>query len=315
MRRLPLWRGVVSLVYHRIGDPSQSVYDRTGWEATIEAFDAQLGFLKREFEVISPEDLPEVVAARRPRRHLLITFDDAYRNTYEDGYPLLRKHGLPATFFVTTGFLDSRSTAWWDEIAWMVRTSRRAEVALPGLLPAPLPIVPGTRGRAVSTLTGLYKHLPGDQYESFLAHLADELGTGRHAPGDGDPWMTWDDVREMRRNGMTIGGHTVTHPILARLDEHDQRQEIFGCKARLEEELDEPMRYFSYPVGGADCFDERTRGILTEAGVELAFSFYGGYRSYRRWDPFDVQRRSVAQVASMPYFRMALTLPGLFPNR
>ncbi|MGB2710613.1 MAG: polysaccharide deacetylase family protein, partial [Conexibacter sp.] len=120
LARLPLWRGVLVLNYHRVGDGSATPWDHTLWSATAEGFDAQLTFLARHAEVVGPDDLPALAAGRRGRR-VLLTFDDGYRDNHEIAYPLLRRHGLQATFFLATGFLDRPHVAWWDEIAWMVR--------------------------------------------------------------------------------------------------------------------------------------------------------------------------------------------------
>ena len=89
---------------------------------------------------------------------------------------------------------------------------------------------------------------------------------------------------------MTVGGHTVSHPILANLDAEAQRAEIMGCRARLHAELGIPMRWFSYPNGDRGSFDARTRALLAEAGVERAFSFDGGF--VRRGAPWDALRRA-----------------------
>ena len=315
MRRLPVWEGAVAIAYHRIGQGSESLYDRTTWEATAEAFDLQMAFLKRSFDVVSPSDLVELQRSRARGRHVVVTFDDGYRDTYEHAFASLRAHGLTATFFVTTGFVDQRLVAWWDEVAWLVRTSTRAEVRLPDRFPGALSLLPGERGATIRNLVALFKSLPDDDARSFLDELATAVGRPRHRPADGDPWMTWDMIREMRDAGMTIGGHTMRHPVLARCSTEQQAEEILGSKRRLEEQLGEPMRFFSYPNGTTDSFDERTRDILRDGGVELAFSFYGGYRRrYHGWDPYDVPRRAVVAGASMQRFSMELTLPGLFPN-
>ncbi len=124
--------------------------------------------------------------------------------------------------------------------------------------------------------------------------------------------MTWDHARELRAGGMTIGGHTVTHPLLARVPEERQREEIDGCAARLRERLQEPMRWFSHPVGSPDAFTARTRALLDERGVELAFSFYGGYAGGRALDRLDVPRIHVGPAMDVQRLRATLRLPQLF---
>ena len=92
-RRAPLWRGVLVLNYHRIDDGSRSVLDRGVLSATPEALDAQLRFLRQHVEVVRLEDVEDARARRG--RHVLLTFDDGYRDNFELAFPLLRAHGLP----------------------------------------------------------------------------------------------------------------------------------------------------------------------------------------------------------------------------
>ncbi len=292
LARVPLWRGVLVLNYHRVGDAAEP-WDRSLWSATAEGFDAQLAFLARNADVVGPQDLSSLAAAGRGR-HVLLTFDDGYRDNHAVAFPLLRRHGLSATFFLATGFLDRPHVAWWDEIAWMVHRAQRpaAEAA---------------------ELVRVYKTLPADEAEAYLDHLAAETGTGRCGSAEADAvWMTWEMARELRDGGMTIGGHTVTHPILARLPAAAQEQEIARCARRLDEELGEPMRWFSYPVGSRDAFTADTRASLRAHGVELAFSFYGGQARFGAWDPFDVPRVHVGPAVDRQRLQAMLRVPPLF---
>jgi peptidoglycan/xylan/chitin deacetylase (PgdA/CDA1 family) len=125
--------------------------------------------------------------------------------------------------------------------------------------------------------------------------------------------MTWRMARQLLAAGMTVGGHTVSHPILARLDEDAQRAEVLVCRARLEAELGIPMRWFSYPNGDLSSFDARTRAIVREAGVELAFSFEGGFvRHGARWDPYALPRIAVGPRTAGAAFAATVTLPQVF---
>lgn len=306
--KLARWNGVLGLNYHRIGDGAGSPFDRELFSATAEAFAEQMTFLARNFDVIAPEDLVELRDATVGRR-VLVTFDDGYRDNWEVAFPILRSCGLRATFFVTAGFLDGGTVAWWDEIAWMVRRSTARTLFCPWL-GRDLSLT--DRDATIHALLRRYKSLPGEQCAPFVAWLADATGSGRcPASAARDTWMTWDMVREMRAAGMSIGGHTVHHPVLSRLSPSEQIAEIRGAGERLRAELGEPMRWFSYPVGGRDAFDEHTRRALAMAGVELAFSYYGGYRRSGDWDPYDVRRVAIEAEHDGPLFRATLCLPEL----
>ena len=309
--RLPTWRGLLVLTYHRIGTPLDG-HDPALWSATQDDFEAQLRFLARHVQVVSGDELPAALAERRGR-HVALTFDDGYRDNYELAYPVLRSQGLPATFFVTTGFLDRPHVAWWDEVAGMVHASRRAELRPGEWLRAPLRLESEGREAALRELLAVYQGLPAERAEGFLDWLADETGAGlADAEAASSTWMTWAHVREMRRGGMAFGAHTVDHPVLARCSADRQRREIAGSVSRLSEELDEPTTLFAYPIGARDTFDEASRVALREAGVTHAFSMYGGYQRPRRLDPLDIPRTYVTPGRSPARFRAGAYLPQVF---
>ena len=306
--------GVVCLNYHRIGDGRRSPFDRGLWSATADGFDRQLRWLAARFDVVSPRDLPDVLRARRGR-HVLVTFDDGYLDNFTAAYPILRAHRLPATFFVATGFIDD---GWrlppWDEIAWMVRTSTRSTVALPTAPPA-VPFDEPDRERAIRALRQRFRALPGGVADRFLDALGEAAGTGRFAPANPDRlWMTWDMLREMRDGGMTIGGHTISHPLLSQLSRDEQWKEIAGCGRRLAEELGEPMSVFSYPFGKPGSFNADTRACLRDAGVRTAFTYHGGFGRLDDWDDHAVPRSAIEQDTTFREFRAEVMAPWLMSS-
>ena len=307
LRVAPTWRGLLALTYHRIGTPGDAPLDRAMWDATLEDFDTQVAFLARNFDIVGPAD----VSPRPAGRHVLVTFDDGYRDNYTHALPILRAHNATATFFLTTGFLDRPRLAWWDEIAWMVRTSAAATA------PTGSRSTATARPRRSSDPARSRQDAPGQQREDFIDRLGAGTGAGRApAAAAAEQWMTWRMARELLAAGMTVGGHTVSHPILARLDEDAQRAEVVACRARLEAELGIPMRWFSYPNGDGGSFDARTRAIVAEAGVELAFAFHAGFvRRSDAWDPYALPRIAVGPRTSGAAFAATVTLPQVFGSR
>ena len=222
------WSGVLALNYHRIGDGTRSIFDRGLWSCTADVFLDQIRFCKTGFDIITPMQLPDVLGRARGR-YILITFDDGYLDNYQVAFPILASEGVPATFFVATGFIDSPRIAWWDEIAWMVRTSNRDALALPEWLMTPIRLRREREG-AIRALLRTYKALRSNRTEEFLNDIAYETGSGRYDAVEGDRWwMTWAMLRQMRASGMNIGGHTVNHPVLARAPREMQLEEIRTC--------------------------------------------------------------------------------------
>jgi peptidoglycan/xylan/chitin deacetylase (PgdA/CDA1 family) len=312
IRRTMPWDGVMTLNYHRIGDGSKSHFDRGLWSATEEQFDRQLKFVKSGFDVIGPADLPEV-CKRRTGRHLMITFDDGYLDNFAAAFPILKSNNVPAIFFIATGFIDRPSLPWWDEVAWMVRSSSKQQLDLSPWIARPVTMDEPDRERTVRTLLKTFKALPTEKTPEYLDAIAAATGTGRcSASAAANLWMNWEQIRQMKAGGMTIGGHTVNHPILGRMSPEGQRSEISGCAARIREELNEPMTTFSYPVGHLGAFNDVTRECLEKVGVQHAFSYYAGVSLFDKWDKYDIRRLPIDSDLSFDHFRAIVMMPRLF---
>jgi len=304
------WNGLISVNYHRIGDPEGSPLDRDTWSALAEEFDRQVGFLRNHCDVVHPRDVPDL-QRRGGGRHAVITFDDGSRDGHDLALPVLRHHGVPAAFFVVTGFLDAGGAAWWDEISWMVWRSPLSALPPSDWIPTALPLGPNQPG-SVRRLLRVFKDLPSSETGRYLEWFSHATQSGRCPLGESNThWMNWNMVRSLRAADMAVGGHTISHPILTRMDRAGQAAEITGCARRLREELGEPMRWFAYPVGGPTTFDHDTREILASEGVELAFSDYGGIRRYDDWDAFDVRRIAVEVYTAGSSFRSMVRWPTL----
>jgi peptidoglycan/xylan/chitin deacetylase (PgdA/CDA1 family) len=322
LEALPVWNGLLVLNYHRIGTPTDPRFDEELWSATQDDFDRQVRMLKDGFDVIGLSELPNAMrdlSVERSRtwkssRFAMITFDDGYVDNYELAYPVLKANDATGVFFVATGFIDEPRLAWWDEIAWMIRSSKRETIGLPeNWLDEPLKLDRSDRRQVINQLLRVHYRLDGGRTEQFLNGIAEATGSGR-APkeaADGQ-WMTWDMIREMSAAGMDFGAHTVTHPILANLTAEEQGMEVCESRLRLEKQLDRPITSLSYPVGKRESFNEDTRAALSNHGFDWAFSYYGGHSSGADVDRYDIPRVAVESDVSMADFRSCCALPHVF---
>ena len=314
LRALGAWSGLLVLNYHRVGSAGDAVFDRKLWSANVEQFDEQVGYLKKCFDIVSPSDLPDVFRAKRGQ-FVMLTFDDGYRDNYEAAFPVLQTHGVLATFFVATGFIDRQPMAWWDAIASILRTTPHTSLPANRWFPEGLDLTGRARGEAIQQTLDVFKSLPNVEAVEMLEDLAAEAGDESVNTPCPELWMTWDMIREMQHAGMTIGGHTVSHPILSRLSPEGQDREIQHCAERLEQELGVPAKAFSYPVGGVDAFNEVTRAALRVHGFQWGFSYYGGYARPGHTDPYDIPRAAVESDLTQSFFRAMTTLPQLLCAR
>ena len=239
-------------------------------EPDLETFRWQMELLARCFKVLPlQEALAASAAGRVPPRAVCITFDDGYRSVYDLALPVLREYGLPATVFVTSGYIGS-GNMWNDRIM-------EAMQSLPGTSLNLNELGLGTyslrnqdeRRQSVDRLTERSKYLSPEARHSVVEHLETLVGDEHRD----SLMLTSDMVRELDRQGMEIGAHTVSHPILTSLDDDSARIEISASKQQLEAILGKPVRLFAYPNGkvGKD-YDQRHVAMVREAGFSAAFT-------------------------------------------
>lgn len=254
------------LNYHRILESADPLLAA---EPDVKTFRWQMQVLADCFNVLPIDQaLAALASGRMPPRAVCITFDDGYRSFHDLALPVLREFGFPATVFVTTGFVDSGSM-WNDRILEALRTMKAAGLDLEdaGLGSYPLDTLEQRR-QAVAVLTEKAKYLEPAARQALVERL-----DGLTTPPAQEPMLTTDMIRNMAAQGIEIGAHTVSHPILTSLPDASALQELQESKRQLEAITGRPVRYFAYPNGkhGKD-FDERHIAMARQAGFEAAFT-------------------------------------------
>jgi peptidoglycan/xylan/chitin deacetylase (PgdA/CDA1 family) len=307
LRRLPSWRGALILSYHRIGERSRSDLYRGLFSATPEGLDRHLQLLKRHFDVVAPDQLDEHLLATGGR-HVIVTFDDGYRDLYELAHPVLQANNVRALMFLCTGFIDGHASAWWDEIGWMLRHTPLSQLPPGPWSRRPLPLIGANVEFAIDLLTRAYWELEPPQASEFLSLLASVTSSGRR-PTNTEDWITWDMAWKLKAAGHEIGAHTESHPVLSRLPRAQQLEEIVASRDRIEAVLGDCPRWLAYPVGAKEAFDTTTLEVAREAGVELAFSNYGGRVTKASFKALDIQRVPVESMRTFDLFSATMALP------
>ena len=148
---------------------------------------------------------------------LLITFDDGYLDNYTLAYPVLRSHGVQGTFFLPTSFVATTRLPWWDEIAYIVKTSRHRQIRLAYPQPAVFDLDAGGAVRVCMDVLRLFRQPVVTDTGRFMAGLEEACGTSRPQGHTERRFLNWDEAREMQAHGMAFGSHTHNHEVLSKL--------------------------------------------------------------------------------------------------
>lgn len=256
------------LIFHRVLAQRDEIF--TG-EVDRSDFDTLCGWVKAMFNVLP---LDQAVQRLRqgtlPARALAITFDDGYRDNRTEALPILQRHGLTATFYIATGYLDG-GRMFNDTVIEAIRRSPLQRVdlrplAIAGIGEADI-ATPDQRRVLIEALLKAIKYRDPAERDELGQRLAER--TGATLPDD--LMMSSAQVRELRAAGMQIGAHTVNHPILATLPRAAATNEIVTSKRTLEDLLGERVGLFAYPNGKpSQDFSDESVALARDAGFDCA---------------------------------------------
>ena len=264
-------RALSILAYHRVLPAPDPLLPG---EPHAAGFEARMRWVKANFNVLPLTTAVQALREDRlPRRALSITFDDGYADNYAIALPILRRLELPATFFVATGFLDG-GCMFNDVVTEALRRSTEPDLALDDLGLGHHPLGSDEqRARTIGRILARLKYFQPERRRKAAAEIARRAG----AAVPTDLMMTSAQVRLLHEAGMTVGAHTVNHPILAEVPAGEAREEMARSRARLEAITGAPVRLFAYP-NGTPLRDYRREHaeLARELGFDAAVTYARG---------------------------------------
>lgn len=278
-------RGRLSiLIYHRmLAAPDPILHD----EVDAATFEKHMALLAADFNVLPlGEACARLARGGLPARAACITFDDGYADNEQTALPILKRFGVPATFFVATGYIDG-GIMFNDGV---IEAVRRAPAGTHDLSPFGLGSHSlddsASRRAAIDALLAQIKYRPPGERD----RLVEQLAASMRSTLPKDLMMRPAQIKRLRAEGMEIGAHSVSHPILAVLNAQQARAEIVDGKRKLEEITGAPVTLFAYPNGkpGRD-YGPRDVELVKEAGFAAAVSTLVGV-AHRGSDLFQLPR-------------------------
>ena len=308
-----LWAKSLTVVnYHRIDDPHRIDFDsfKPNVSATPQDFDRQLEYLAKWFNVVSLKDVVEWMDGRKdlPPYAALITFDDGYLDNYTSAFPLLRKYNLPAVIFLTTGHIGTDAPFYWDMAAYCFTHTQSDHLTFPDGR-----VEHWSNREQLDEVSKNWiefmKTLPHTEKQIYVENLPVLLGVSIPVGYFQSLMMDWDQVRDMQKNGIEFGAHTVHHPILTRIPLEQVREEVTASKSSIEEELGKPVMGFAYPNGQALDLNGEIEKIVADSGIRAAFTLLDGPMSLVevKRNPYAIRRIFISHRHSLAEYAMLLS--------
>jgi peptidoglycan/xylan/chitin deacetylase (PgdA/CDA1 family) len=261
-------RSALILCYHRVVDGDPDPYSIPGTQVDLENFIAQVRLISRKYTVVSFATLVEKLKEDElARDYLVLSFDDGFKDNFTLVYPALKKHQLPAIFFISPDMVGTSSLIWNNRAWFLLNHKTRGDSF-------------HWRGRKLPLGSELEKLRARDFINQTLAPMTEEIreahlekiatALGSPLQPDEDPefMLNRDDISDMIAGGLAeFGSHSMTHPLLPLCDEQQRAQEVGDSKKALEYVLGRSADYFAYP-GGA--YDEKTVDSLRSTGYGAA---------------------------------------------
>jgi peptidoglycan/xylan/chitin deacetylase (PgdA/CDA1 family) len=315
--------GVSVVTYHGVlpaeYESADPFLDNT--QVNVASFRSQLKLLKKYYNVISPDQFLSWLRNKEdlPARAVLLTCDDGLLNNLTTMLPILQEEKCKCLFFVTGGSLeDTPQMLWYVELFLMLMQTRGSlpPIDWRGTLIPPIPSGPRERRTLWLQLLKMLSRLDANQRRAFLDEATgfwelDGAWKGRYLD---DPLLRQrfqllraPELKQLASEaGMTIGAHTLSHPVLVEQSIEFARTEIARCRKATETFLGKPVWAFAYPFGDTDSVGDREYRLAEAAGYDCAFVNEGGTfgrESYR----FSLPRVHVTAEMSMRVYEACIS--------
>lgn len=274
---------------------------------------AQCAHLKKHYSLLSLDAVAGHLESARPfpENSVALTVDDGYRDFLDVAYPIFLHFGIPVTLFVVSCFVDGEIWLWPDIVRYVCERSPlpRVQIGLADGNVVALDLhTPEKRIQASRFLTEKTKLMTNSQRLAFLRELPKllKVAVPEEPPEESKP-LSWHELRQLSGGGVDIGAHTRNHPILSRVSSSEEmRDEIAGSKARIEEQLQKPVKHFCYPNGKTADIGTAAVEAVSAAGYSSAVTTEVGLNDSRE-DKLLLKRIGVEPDLSEHYFQRCVT--------
>ena len=267
---------VLLLVYHRVLDGAR--FNPLNNIVQPATFIRQIDAIAKKYSIVTLSDIIEQCRLGRTkgRNQVVLTFDDGYSDNYEIAFPVLQKKGLPAAFFLITDYMNSNKPLWdWQIINILSDCASIKNIELPDEVIR--------QGRFEPRLSFTYRILNKMKPLTFTERQGaiSSLKVKTSCAFNSDRCMTWEEAKKMSESGMEIGSHSLSHRSLARIPFLEAKEEIRKSKEIIGYHMGRACRYFSFPFGGRQDYNQQLIDYAKEVGYQACLSNVQGYNYFK----------------------------------
>jgi len=261
-------------MFHRVCPESSTprIRGNAGLEVTPEYLENTIRFLRQnDYEIVSLTRVAQILNGdHEEKKFAVFTFDDGYADNYLYAYPVLKKHKVPFTIYVTTHFPDGKAILWWYLLEDLILRENQIEFEFDGRKYQYFCASLWEKERTYQDIHGLILNNPPSTLDQriqqvFKNYAVDLLGKTSELA------LNWQQIREMSENPLVeIGAHTIRHHALNKLPESAVQKEMEGSRNKIESETGQKIEHFCYPFGTQNEVGEREFQIAKKCGFKTS---------------------------------------------
>lgn len=290
------------LCYHRVGTEGVPLFSRL----RPDAFERQMRYVRKHYRVVPLGQLcRELEEAVPVKPTVAITFDDGYRDLYSYAFPVLRKYEIPATIYLIGKSMQTGEAPWYDRIFVALHSAAEWELEVEMGEPRRFTLSgAASRAAAAWEIICYLRSIPDTPRRKWCAAFEARMKVSREMLEY--RMLDWEQVREMRRSGVSFGAHTMNHPAVSRLDEAELEEELGRSKRDLEAGLGATVEDFAYPFGKAEDRSDSAENYLLRCGYRSAVTTTAGVNS-RGQNRFALHRLQIGDGSFLADFAFRLS--------
>lgn len=299
------------LLYHRVleDDDPEMFYSIKGMTVTTDVFEAQMEFLKRRFRILSLSKLRELIENGNPLPHrsVVITFDDGWRDNYQNAWPILKKLGIPAAIYLTVGLIETGDKVWFNKAIMIFKSGKpdadKIMKVVRSICKNPPP--PSEYPHDIVGFVDMLKPYSIKLINDVVDHLIKESCPAENEDRKYRNMLSWDEIVEMKLAGIEFGSHGMSHGILPHLTRDEIRRELIDSKRIMEAKLENTIETFAFPNGD---YNSEIIADAREAGYKCCLATESGIKQ-EHYDLYNMPRIGIhtgASIGPMGHFSKSI---------